>query len=174
MFTNLTLRSSRRITAPVLTVLTLTLALSLSAFAVKAEPVKPDSGAILEGAKPPEKPAESPAPNLKVVEPAPAAADNTKHIHVDGFRFSGELPVAETELQKVVAGQVGKDLTLNDLNQLAGQITHYLRERGFSVATAYIISRRKPLATVRWRSRLFPVNMGQSSLTTRPGWVMNA
>jgi hemolysin activation/secretion protein len=38
----------------------------------------------------------------------------------------------------VVAGQVGKDLTLNDLNQLAGQITHYLRERGFSVATAYI------------------------------------
>jgi hemolysin activation/secretion protein len=138
MSENCWFQNGRRIAGKLLISLVLATALSGAALAVKAEPVKPDSGTILEGAKPPEKPAESPAPNLKVVEPAPAAADNTKHIHVDGFRFSGELPVAETELQKVVAGQVGKDLFLNDLNQLATQITSYLRERGFSVATAYI------------------------------------
>ena len=134
MSENCWFQNGRRIAGKLLISLVLATALSGAALAVKAEPVKPDSGTILEGAKPPEKPAESPAPNLKVVEPAPAAADNTKHIYVDGFRFSGELPVAETELQKVVAGQVGKDLSLNDLNQLTAQITHYLREQGFMLS----------------------------------------
>jgi hemolysin activation/secretion protein len=138
MLTNFILWSSRRIAAPALTLLTLTLALSLSAPAVKAEPSRPDSGTIMEGAKPPEKPVEAPTPDLKVVESVPASADNTQRIRVTGFRFSGELPVPEADLQQVAAGRVGKDLTLNDLNQLAGQITHYLRGRGFLVATAYI------------------------------------
>jgi hemolysin activation/secretion protein len=137
-FTFFTLRSSRRIAVPVLTILLLALALSLIAPAAGAAPARPDSGTILEGAKPPEKPAETTAPDLKVTEPAPAVADTTKRIHVTGFRFSGELPVAEADLQQVVATRVGKDLTLNDLNQLAAELTHYLRGRGYMVATAYI------------------------------------
>jgi hemolysin activation/secretion protein len=136
-------RKSRRLTvkrlaAPVLTILTLALALSLFTPAAGAAPARPDSGTALEGAKPPEKPAESPGPDLRVAESTPAAADDTKRIYVNGFLFSGELPVAEADLQQVAAGQAGKDLTLNDLNQLAGQITHYLRGRGYMVATAYI------------------------------------
>jgi hemolysin activation/secretion protein len=128
----------KRSATPLLTILALTLLLSFNVPAAGATPARPDSGTVLEGAKPPEKPAESPAPELKVTEPASAAADNMKHIHVTGFRFSGELPVAEAELQNVAAGQVGKDLSLNDLNRLVARINHYLRERGFLVATAYI------------------------------------
>jgi hemolysin activation/secretion protein len=153
MFTNFKLRSSRRRVVPVLTILVL--ALSLIGPAAGAAPVRPDSGAVLEGAKSPEKPAESTAPALKVAEPTPAAADNTKRIHVTGFRFSGELPVAEADLQQVAAGQAGKGLTLNDLNQLAGQITHYLRGRGYPVATAYI-----PAQTI---------SDGQVEITVIPG-----
>jgi hemolysin activation/secretion protein len=118
--------------------LTLAALLSFTASAAGAAPARPDGGTILEGAKTPEQPAESSVPELKVIEPQAASADNTQRIRVNVFRFSGELPVPETDLQQVAAGQVGKDLTLNDLNQLAGQIEHYLRERGFAVATAYI------------------------------------
>jgi hemolysin activation/secretion protein len=133
MSVNCWFQNGRRIAGKVLASLVLATALSCTALAVKAAPVRPDSGAVLEGAKPPEKPAESPAPEFKVTEPAPATADTTKQIHVTAFRFSGELPVPEAELQQVVAGQVGKDLTLNDLNQVTAQITHYLRGRGLTI-----------------------------------------
>jgi hemolysin activation/secretion protein len=137
ILSNFPFQRERRL-AEVFCIMALLMAFGFTAAPVEAAPVRPDSGTILEGAKTPEKPAEAAATELKVNEPAPAPADNAQRIHVTGFRFSGELPVAEAALQQVVAGQVGKDLTLNDLNQLAGQITHYLRGCGFLVAMAYI------------------------------------
>jgi hemolysin activation/secretion protein len=139
ILTNLQFKMSRKSVGIGLTVLTLTVVLSLTAvLPATAGPEPPKGGAVLEGARPPEQPAESSVPELKVTAPQAASADNTRHIRVNGFRFSGELPVPEADLQQVAAGQVGKDLTLNDLNQLAGQITHYLRGHGYMVATAYI------------------------------------
>jgi hemolysin activation/secretion protein len=135
---NLEFDKSWKLGGTIIVIFTLMLAFGITAPVSGATPSRPDSGTILEGAKPPEKPAESPAPELKVTQPQAAPADNTRRIQVAGFRFSGELPIPEADLQQVVAAQIGKDLTLNDLNQLAGQITHYLRERGFLVATAYI------------------------------------
>jgi hemolysin activation/secretion protein len=127
--------------------MSLVLMLGLSAAGAWAAVSPPDSGAALEGARPPEKPAEEQKEDkITVTEPAPAAltGETGRRVRVKGFRFSGELLRSEAELQQLVADQRDRDLTLGDLNRTAEKVTRYLRTCGYPVATAYI-----PPQTVR-------------------------
>ena len=100
----------------------------------------PDSGTALEGIKPPT--VQSPAvkiPALTVEGPElPANADSQAKITVSAFRIGGEPPVPEKELLSLVQGEAGKEITLGDLNRLAGKITQHLHQEGYLVAFAYI------------------------------------
>lgn len=102
--------------------------------------VLPDSGTALEGVKPP--PAQQQAPqgsDITVQEPQPENPDTGQEkIWVKDFYFCGELPVAQQELEKCLAGAAGQEMSLHRLNQLADKLTQYLRQRGYLVAFAYI------------------------------------
>lgn len=101
----------------------------------------PNSGTVLEGAKPPaaQAPAQRQAPVITVEGEQPAATDdNQQKIAISGFRLSGEFPVPASELLKLLDDQAGKELPLGQLNKLAGKITDHLRQQGYLVAFAYI------------------------------------
>jgi len=59
-------------------------------------------------------------------------------VRVTGYEFTGEIPVAESELQAVLAAHRGKEAKLKDLEAQAAEITHYLRSKGYFVAQAYV------------------------------------
>lgn len=103
--------------------------------------VLPNSGTALEGAKPPaaqrQKVNQSPDITIEGRQPAQQLSGQ-QQIQVNGFRFSGELPVAEQELKQLIQGEAGREVSLSRLNQLAEQLTQYLRQQGYLVAFAYI------------------------------------
>ena len=59
-------------------------------------------------------------------------------VTVSQYRFSGQNPVTEDELAGLLADSVGKPATLSELEKKAGNITRYLRSKGYFVAFAYI------------------------------------
>ena len=113
-------------------------------FLVAALPVlaaaPPDSGAALEGVKPPvgQIPAQQ-APDISVADCELSESDDSREkIPVKGFRLSGEPPVPEDELLNLIKGDAGKEMTLGELDKLAARITGYLRRQGYFVAFAYL------------------------------------
>lgn len=60
-------------------------------------------------------------------------------VEVKAFRFTGYRGLAtETELQKLVAGAVGKRLDVSALRELTAKVTAYLRNKGWFLAQAYL------------------------------------
>ncbi|WP_170233197.1 ShlB/FhaC/HecB family hemolysin secretion/activation protein [Sporomusa termitida] len=69
-------------------------------------------------------------------KPAPPAGPTIK---VSGFRITGQSIYSEDALQELLKDAVGKELTLGELQDIAGRtVAHYFRNQGFVVATAYI------------------------------------
>ena len=102
---------------------------------------RPDTGAILDNAKPPaaQQPAERKAPAIAVEEqPVAPAEDSGQKIFVSAFRIRGETPVPAAELLALVQSEAGQESTLGELNRLTGKITQYLRRHGYLVAFAYL------------------------------------
>jgi hemolysin activation/secretion protein len=100
----------------------------------------PGSGTALEGVKPPavQIPAQK-APSITVEErEMSVSADGQQKIPVKGFRISGESPLPESEFLNLIQKEAGREITLNDLNQLAARLTNHLRQQGYLVAFAYI------------------------------------
>ena len=103
--------------------------------------VMPNSGTVLEGAKPPttQRQEEKQEPTVSVQDGQPSQKlDGEQKIFVRGFRFCGELLVAEQDLKKIISGEAGKEFTLRELNRLTDKLTQYLRQQGYPVAFAYI------------------------------------
>ena len=102
----------------------------------------PNSGTAIEGAKPPsvQQPAQPGAQAPITVEGEPQAEQDTggQKVTVKSFKISGETPVPEQELLKLVQDEAGKAFTLGELKQLAVRITKHLRQQGYIVAYAYI------------------------------------
>ena len=99
----------------------------------------PDSGRLLQEQKqipatlPERLPGADDQPSKREI-----SGSGTK-ITVSGFRFTGAQAVAtEAELQQVVSYFVGQDLSLADLQDVAAQVTNYLREKGYFLARAYL------------------------------------
>ena len=102
----------------------------------------PDAGSILQQQAPKEKLPVSPstAPVLpQVVPPKPALPPTTKiNVTVKDFRFSGNTVFPSAELREVVREFIGKTLDFNGLNDAAGRVQRYYRERGYFLAVAYL------------------------------------
>ncbi|SMC41865.1 ShlB/FhaC/HecB family hemolysin secretion/activation protein [Sporomusa malonica] len=122
--------------------ITFAVSIALAACAVlSAHAAPPTAGAILEGAKPPaavQPPlVKSPEITIEGGQP-PAQTGDQQKIPVRGFRISGESPLPADELLNLIKGESGRELTLGELNALAGKLTQYLRLQGYIVAFAYI------------------------------------
>ena len=118
--------------------LTITLlALTITTTALAAD--RPDSGTLLRESAPPAtlRPQQE-APRI-VPKPQPAeAAPGGVRVKVTGFSFSGNTVFTGAELATLMAGYVGTELTLADLNNAAAEITAAYRARGFFLASAII------------------------------------
>ncbi|MGI6092501.1 MAG: ShlB/FhaC/HecB family hemolysin secretion/activation protein [Negativicutes bacterium] len=68
----------------------------------------------------------------------PLQADTGAKLIVKGFYFSGQSIFSQAELLNVIADQQGQELGLSDLQNLAGQLTDYIRSQGYLVAQTYI------------------------------------
>lgn len=102
--------------------------------------VPPDSGTALEGTKPPavERSVQK-VPRIIVEDHEPVvSAEGQQKIMVNSFRIGGEPPLPTDELLDLIRKEGGRELSLNEINKLAGKITKHLREKGYLVAFAYI------------------------------------
>lgn len=101
-----------------------------------------DAGQILNeqqrAAPLPSRPADPPV--LRVPEaPAPAAAATGLRMTLKAVRFSGATGLADpADLQARVAPQIGRTLDHGALQQIADELTRWLRGRGFVLARAYL------------------------------------
>lgn len=115
--------------------------LTLAAAPAYAAAAQPGSGSVLDSVKPPaiHQPA-APAPEITVKEQPPAPVGDGEPIPVKAFRIDGQPPLPATELLALIKSETGKDLTLGQLGSLADKLTHYLRDKGYLVAFAYLPS----------------------------------
>lgn len=102
---------------------------------------QPDAGTLLDtvrdkGYEPPKKP----EPGIEVQQQAELAmhADTSTRFNVTAFHITGNTVFTEAELQTRIASSLGHELTLADLEKVAGEISQYYRSRGYFVARAYI------------------------------------
>ena len=102
--------------------------------------VQPNTGTLLDGAKPPQQRVEqNKKPSITIQENGQLSPGQSQEkIVVNHFRLSGELPVGEAELLSQIKEHEDRELTLSELDQLAGKLTTYLRQKGYLVAFAYI------------------------------------
>lgn len=92
----------------------------------------------MQPAAPPAAPAKSvPLDVQREVRPAPVTPGGVK-VKVARFKISGNTVFDEATLKALLSDLVGKELDLADLDQAAGTISQYYRQRGYSVASAYL------------------------------------
>ncbi|BCA55374.1 putative Hemolysin activation/secretion protein [Nitrospira sp. KM1] len=68
-----------------------------------------------------------------LAEPAPVSS-----LLVKGFSFAGNTAVSESELEAVTKPYTGRSLTLAELEGVADAVTEHYRQKGYTLATAYI------------------------------------
>jgi hemolysin activation/secretion protein len=110
-----------------------------SAFAQLAQ-VRPDAGSILEGTKPPAAPIPKSSSDVlpRVQEPRPALGAPGLKLTVTAFRVTGNTLFSEDVLLEQVKEFVGKEQTIDGLNDAATKVRAYYRERGYFLAQAYL------------------------------------
>jgi hemolysin activation/secretion protein len=113
--------------------------LAVSAVAPAQQP--PGAGSILEQQRPreplPIRPSDQPVlPQVAPPKPPPPP-DSKVHITVKDFRFSGNTVFSAEQLREVVREFV-KTLDFNGLNDAAGRVQRYYRERGYFLAVAFL------------------------------------
>ncbi|MGU7784560.1 ShlB/FhaC/HecB family hemolysin secretion/activation protein [Burkholderia sp. PU8-34] len=113
------------------------LTMLLLAPAVLAQPV-PDAGRLLEENRPAPSLPEREAPKIEIQEPPVREAQGGARIPVTHFEITGALQFAESDLRALVADGEGKELSLDQLQELAARITRYYRTRGYLLARAYL------------------------------------
>jgi hemolysin activation/secretion protein len=102
----------------------------------------PDAGSILQQQQPREQLPVAPTdkPVLPQVTPPRPALPVSPHLRVElkEFRFSGNTVFSSAVLAEVVRDFVGKTLDFNALNDAAGRVQRYYRDRGYFLAVAYL------------------------------------
>ncbi|GGA42553.1 ShlB/FhaC/HecB family hemolysin secretion/activation protein [Dyella nitratireducens] len=126
---------------PRLTLIGLSLAAALCAPSVHAQHVttpQTNSGQLLQQMQPPQQ--ETPSSNLDLnvqKQKAARSEDNTK-FHVRSIEITGNTLIKTDALHPLVASGEGQELSLNDLNDLAGKVSDYYHDHGYPLATAYV------------------------------------
>jgi len=105
--------------------------------------VPPDSGRLLEGVKREMKPdVSAPATGVDVLPrvpaPRPALGAPGLKLVVAGFRVTGNTIYPENVLLEQVKEFVGKEQTIDGLNDAATKVRAYYRERGYFLVQAYL------------------------------------
>ncbi len=102
-------------------------------------PVRPDAGSVLEGTKQPAAvPKAAPDVLPRVEEPRPALGAPGLKLLVKGFRVTGNTLFSEAVLLETVKEFVGKEQTIDGLNDAATKVRAHYRERGYFLAQAYL------------------------------------
>jgi hemolysin activation/secretion protein len=121
-----------------------TLTLFVGAVAVAAPPPPgpppPDSGVLLDTVKPlPKLPPKAQGPLFTAPDERPALkAEPGLRVHLTSVRFTGVTAVPLAVLQALVRPDLGKDLSFDELDAMAGRVTKLYRDRGFFIARAYL------------------------------------
>ena len=106
---------------------------------VVAQQRPPDSGSVLESIKkPPVAPKPAPEVLPRAPEPRPALGAPGLKVVVSGFRISGNTIYPEDVLLEEVKEFVGKEQTIDGLNDAATKVRAYYRERGYFLVQAYL------------------------------------
>lgn len=116
----------------------LALAMALPGGLAQAQAVRPDAGRLLEQLRPPPESPPSQAPEIHDEEASPPADSGGPRLRVERLDVVGAARFSEAELHALVADAEGKDLSLPELQRLAGRITRHYRERGYLLARAYL------------------------------------
>ncbi len=118
---------------------TVLLAVTFSATIALAADHVPDSGLLLRESTPPVSPKKQMV--MPLVE-APVGVNNkplsSMRVKVTGFQFVGNTVMSSTQLQELLAGDVGKEMSLADLDVVAMTITNAYRAKGYFLASAFI------------------------------------
>ena len=72
---------------------------------------------------------------------SPSLAEPTAPVDsllVKGFSFSGNTVVSQTELEALTQLYVGRSLTLSDLEEVAASVADLYKQKGYTLATAYV------------------------------------
>ena len=106
---------------------------------VLAQTPPPNAGSLsIIPVAPPTAPAKSPTFDVQQeVRPALVAPGGVK-VTARSFKVSGNTVFPEATLTALLGDLVGKELDLSGLDQAAGIISQYYRERGYFVARAYL------------------------------------
>lgn len=124
-----------------ITQLCLVIAFSIAvgaAFAqVRVTPL-PDSGQLLQQVPQPSTLPPSSNLGLTIEQQKPGLADNTTTFPVRTIEITGNTELPTEMLHALVASSEGKNLTLNDVNELADRISDAYHKKGFPLATAYV------------------------------------
>lgn len=115
-----------------------TAAVVLTAGAAHAQP-RPDAGQVAREIQPPVlPPAAATAPTGAATTTAPAAADTGARVQVSAFRIVGNQALTTAELQPLLADLTGRPLSLAELDAGVQRLTARYRQRGYTVARAYL------------------------------------
>lgn len=98
----------------------------------------PDAGQLMREQQPQRQlPGKTPQPEAEK-QRAPMA-DTGISVNVKGFKFTGyEGLVQESDLQALVSGAIGKNLSFNELQEQVTKVTLYLKDKGWFLARAYL------------------------------------
>lgn len=102
--------------------------------------VVPTPGAIQDQLRRPPVMPPAAQPPTPFVAPSPAhgVPPGGRKILIHGFHISGSSAISAAELQTLVAPYVGKELTLQEIYDVADQVTRYYREHGYTLASAIV------------------------------------
>lgn len=115
---------------------TITLSALASTFVLGATP---NIGDVEKQIKVPDiKKEQAKIPQIKTTEYKTPMSDSGKTILVKDFKITGNKHIPSGELEKFYAEFKGKELSFNQLQDIASAITRYYREKGYFVARAYI------------------------------------
>ncbi len=133
--------TKRKSGLPVMTaVLFFSLAMSVAAGAAWGQ-TAPNAGSLLKQTQKtvPWRKTEKPSATAPVRRERPMKKPPEAKLYVKGFTFSMDFPVVPvSELQKIVKNYEGREVTFGELDEAAGKITRFLRDKGYFLARAYI------------------------------------
>jgi hemolysin activation/secretion protein len=102
-------------------------------------PPVPDAGQVLRDLRqaPPTPPPQA-APLQRIEESADLSQKGEATVRVKSIAITGNQEIPSAELQPLVAGLIGAERSLSQLNAAARRITAYYRSKGFAVARAFL------------------------------------
>jgi hemolysin activation/secretion protein len=135
---------------------------------VHAQARAPQTGDLLRQLPTPPQPTRADDTGLKVAPSLPEASGDSAPFHVTTIEVTGATLLPAADLHALVSSGEGRDLTLAQLNELAGRVTAAYRAKGYPLTIAYVPAQTLSGGTVRiavQEARLGKVTLENHSTT---------